>query len=231
MKFHTPIICILLSICCMIPFSLDAQRYKKRINNRFKAGITIGLNVSQVDGDQYTGFNKINTSFGLAGTAILTRQMEVGVELLYIGKGCRTETKVAFRDRKNREVDLTYMEVPFLFRYRFMSELPHTFLETGFSFARMINSRIKEPTAPADGYIFADLEDSFERNEFNLLIGAGGQLSEHFSVKIRYSIAMSRFYNADTPAQQVSSPIGYIRERRIEFLRNYLLMISMQYDF
>ena len=214
---------------CVNVFStteLNAQSYRKKTKNRFNAGALIGFNLSQIDGDNYRGYDKINPSFGIVGTAFLSKKAELRVELLYLEKGCRTDTRWRADDTKDRTVHLAYMEVPFLFRYRLSDESIYTFVESGFSYARMINSKITEPETPQDGYSFRSLEDDFNRNEFNLLIGGGLQFNKHVSFKLRYGFAFSRFYDNKAEAEGTS----IFTPKDIEFLRNYFLMFALQYD-
>jgi hypothetical protein len=222
---------ILISLWCLTVLCTpegNAQSYRKKMKNRFTAGALLGLNLSQIDGDKYRGYDKINPALGITGTAFLTKKAELRVELLYLEKGSRTESESRTEDEKDRKIHLAYMEVPFLFRYRFAEDDVHSFLEGGFSFARMINSRVTEPAAPGDGYLFQPLEEDFNRNEFNVLLGAGLQFNKHLSFKLRYGFAISRFYDDEGGLEE--PPLIFNKPRNIDFLRNYYLMFALQYD-
>lgn len=231
MKGYVAYLLPILLLLGLLPQNTHAQSYKKRIKQRFKAGVTAGFNLSQIDGDQYVGFNKGNPLFGLAGTAILTRRSQLGIELLYVGKGARTESRPGTTIMKDRIIDLNYMEVPFLYRYHTADEGMHTFLEGGFAFARLISSELQEPSPPLDGYFIKSLEPDFRRNELSLLLGAGVQLSEHFALRFRYQAGLTPFYRQSEADQALPRPITFSnRTNRIEFLRNYLLFFALQHD-
>ncbi|MCB9049114.1 MAG: PorT family protein [Lewinellaceae bacterium] len=218
----------------LMPQPLEAQRHRRRHQQRFKAGLILGGNLSQVDGDRYSGFDKANLQFGVSGAAVLSDHAELAVEFLYAGRGSRTESdKNNALGEKDRRIDLRYMEVPILFRYRKKPEEPSSFFELGFSFGRIIRSQVTEPSLPADGFIFRELETDFNKNELTLLGSYGLQASRHLKFKFRFGFAMTQFY--DNPAPKEERPPGSIflgnAEERISFLRNYYMALMAHYQF
>lgn len=224
----------LISLCCLFLFILpqdaDAQRRGKRIKQRFRASLIAGFNLSQMDGDNYNGFDKFNTQFGIGGTAIINQHSEIGIELLYHRKGTRTETDPRRTiNRKDRLVDLTYVEVPFYYRHNRMDEAPSVYFEFGGAFARLIDARINEPDMPLDGLVISGLENDFNKNELSLLLGVGHQFTKHIGARIRYSFALTRVYNTDDLSDQAVLQIE--QERGLTQLRNYYISLAAFYRF
>ena len=229
------------SICCLfllfvflLPQDADAQRRRKRTKQRFKAGLILGLTSSQIDGDQYTGFDKWDPQFGLSGIAIINPQLLLAVDFLYLQKGSATETGV-YRaiGNKDRLIDLTYMEVPMYLRYKFQDDPASMYLEGGIAFGRMIRSSVTEPRAPVDNFYFSELETQFKRNDLSILFGTGYDITENFGLKFRYLYALTKFYEGDIADEPrtLGSPYAINERREIEFLRNYQLSFLAYYIF
>ena len=218
----------------LLPQAAEAQHKRRRYQQRFKAGLVFGGNLSQIDGDRYNGFDKGNLQFGLSGTAILSENAEIGVEFLYAGRGSKVESdKGSALERKDRLIDLRYMEVPILFRYRHKGEAPSSLIEVGFSFGRIIRSRVTEPETPGDGIAFRDFEPYFNNNEFSLLAGYGYQASRHLNFKMRFGFALTEFYSNPAQKERLSANSIFAAgsNDRIQFMRNYYLALMAQYQF
>src|SRR6056300_1683315 len=56
-------------------------------DNKFKAGIKAGLNSSQITGDGYAGFNKLNLQGGFLLQKPINETSQLQFEILYIQKG------------------------------------------------------------------------------------------------------------------------------------------------
>jgi len=64
--------------------NLFAQRKKYIPNNeRFNAGLVVGYNASQIDGDYYKGFNKYGLTAGIRGITRLTPNFDFNIEGLW----------------------------------------------------------------------------------------------------------------------------------------------------
>ncbi len=235
MKIFYNILWMAFILLFVLPQPVDAQGYRRRrYQQRFKAGLLLGGNLSQVDGDRYSGFNKANLQFGVSGAAIFSEHVELGVEFLYAGRGSRIESdnNNPLED-KDREINLRYMEVPILIRYRGKPEGPSSFFEAGFSFGRIIRSEVVEPEIPADGFVFRELEPEFNKNELTLLGSYGYKASRHLHFKFRFGFALTQFYDNPRPKGEPSggSIFGGASVDRIEFLRNYYMALMAHYQF
>jgi len=95
---------------------LHGQRQRKIEKNIFSAGILVGLNATQMDGDFFVGFDKTGFTGGIKSYTYLTRSSSLVVEILYTQKGCNIpHGTVVFSDSKNdRKIDLSYIEIPFV---------------------------------------------------------------------------------------------------------------------
>ena len=122
--------------------SQNRNRKKKKDRRRFKASLVVGAYGTQIDGDNYNGYNKLSLSGGLRAIAILNDHFDANIELLYQEKGSSIETVLG--QERNRKIHLAYMEIPFLIRYFPGQKERGVSLETGLAFARRIGSKITE---------------------------------------------------------------------------------------
>ncbi|MCI4648200.1 porin family protein [Phaeodactylibacter sp.] len=222
-----PLLCLFLFV---LPQDADAQRRGKRIKQRFRASLLAGFNLSQMDGDNYNGFDKFNPQFGIGGTAVINRQSEIGIELLYHSKGARTESDPRrVINTKDRSVDLSYVEVPIYFRHNRRETFPTVYFEGGGAFARLIDVKIDEPVVVQDGLILSGLESDLQENELSLLLGIGYQFTEHIGARFRYSFALTRVYSTADLSEEAALQIE--QERGVMQLRNYYISIAAFYRF
>ncbi len=228
-------ISLLLAVLFCMVFSLeaDAQRrtYKKKNQNRFNAGVVLGANLSQIDGDLFTGFNKLGIRGGLEGTIYLNKYFDVVAGLLYVQKGSKTNSNVTFAGDipPNTEIKLDYMEVPFLLSVKFgnKDQTGYT-VEAGFSYARLINSQINSTEFP-DKVSYSELIDKFNSNEINIVLGFNFLFSERFDIGILTEFQLNKLYESNhTEDTRTANSPGI---PTIDFMRNYLVGIQFGYKF
>lgn len=225
---------ILLPLLLLAFFADDAygQRSKrKRLKQRFHAGLLAGFNLSQIDGDLYTGFDKVNVQAGIFGTARFSHRTELVIELMYVGKGSKVGN---YSLRRNSEVldnslTLHYVEAPILLRHKFNEDVKGYYLEAGFAYARLANYKIDQVPSNELGVYFEDYALDFERNEFSLLGGLGYQFSEHFCMKFRTSFSLTKFFERELDEQMLIT--GTRAKLTVTQLRNYRIGFSGVYYF
>lgn len=231
----TLLFCSLFLFLCFQPEAYS-QRHRKKITERFKAGPIIGFSLSQIDGDRFTGFNKLNFIGGLSVEAVLTHQLGLNIELIYNTKGAKIEASVqdVRFERKTRTINLSYMEVPILLNVKMEKKENSPFLEIGGSFARLISSQITEERTNASDFVsFKVLEDGFSTNEISVIVGLGYNITPNFRLKARISAALTNFYKIDNLPQAAKDSVNpnAIVFDELEFFRNYLIGFMGSYYF
>lgn len=122
------IIILFMSTLLGVSHDLEAQR--------IRGGFTLGVNASQVDGDEIHGFKKYGFHGGAIGTLPLKGNFLFTLETIYSEKGAYQSGRNT-NYRKYR-VDLDYVEVPFLLQY---NDRDIFTIGAGLAFARLINVR------------------------------------------------------------------------------------------
>ena len=211
----------------------DAQHksHKKKYQNRFNAGAVVGTNLSQIDGDLYTGFNKIGLRVGMEGTIYLNKRLDAVVGLLYVQKGSKTDSNITFASDvpPDTEIHLDYMEVPFLLSVKFGNKNKETHaytLEAGFSYARLINSKITFKEFP-DKVNYSDLADQLNSNEFNAVMGINFLFTKRLDIGFLFEVQLNKLYQLEGDILQAANS----KPPQVTFMRNYLIGIQAGYRF
>ena len=82
----------------------------------FKAGIKLGLNTSQMIGDGYSGYNKLNVLGGFFLQKELSNNDQLQFELMYIQKGSRDPGDPDNGNFQTYRIHMDYIEVPLLYQ-------------------------------------------------------------------------------------------------------------------
>ena len=188
--------------------------------NSFSGGALIGLNLAQVDGDRYFGYNKPGVSAGVFVNMQLTSKWGLGIEMLYSQKGSRgdavVESVYAGTYVAQCHIGLNYVELPVVVRYKKDKYAG----EAGVSYARLVKTK-ETILEPQPLYIDAD-KNRFASTDLNYVLGVGRHLQKHIycGVRFHYSIVSIR------PAERI--PIGYGYGNKGQF--NNLFSVRLIYQ-
>lgn len=231
------IITLVLLLAFLFPLVCVAQQRKKpfRPKQRFEMGLLLGMNLSQIDGDDYVGYDKVGVIGGIEGVVLLTRRMNIAMQLLYNQKGARVHNDNLIRNTKERILQVDYAEVPLIIRYQLNQpdEFRKTILtfEGGITYGRLINTRIEEEVNLVRRP-FTDIESEFNSNEFSMLVGISVEVFKGFNLGVRGTSALSRMYLDE---EELNRPVTIQdqiagRIKPYSFLRNYYITLYARYD-
>lgn len=225
---------LFLTSCLLFFMTATAFTQSKKVGTeqdrrRFKADLILGLYATQIDGDNFVGYDKAGLSGGVRGIAVLNKRFDMNIELLYQQKGSRFETEA--NGSKDRILHLDYMEVPFLIRYYPTSKNQGMNLAIGVAFSRLIGTSVTERELP-DRLIYETLVEDFSSNETSFIAEVALKLTPRINVGGRYSFSFSRFYdNPEGIGPIASTQTGGRSTERIFYLRNYMLGGYVAYSF
>jgi hypothetical protein len=151
--------------------SLQAQRPDQ--NSRFRGYPVLGLNLSQVDGDNHVGFTKVGLQGGAGVFVMLDKNSRVSLsmEILYNQKGARTNP-----GRKPVErLTLHYVDVPLQLSYH---DRDRMIFSAGLAYGNQFGSI---------GQIEGLTASSFDNPEVSFLVTATFVLRQHIGLGLRYS--------------------------------------------
>jgi hypothetical protein len=144
----------------------------------FNAGIMAGLNISQVDGDGFAGYNKAGASFGAFVNTSFSGSWGGQLEINFSSKG--SQLKTSSENPQYYRIALHYIEIPFLAQYYF----PGISLEGGLSGGYLFSSRERDGTGDIP------VTDPFRKTEFAFLGGFTWFLSDRISFNPRFSYSL-----------------------------------------
>lgn len=232
---------ILLALLCLLGYGSDAQIKRERGQKKqpiFGAGVIAGVQFTQLDGDNYTGYDLPGLSIGARGVIRLTRRDEVRMELLYSQQGSRVEngTGRTYNNAKERILRLNYAEVPIVFFHQVGRQKQNrgTGFEVGFSYGRLLNFSIEEPFLNNRWESYAEISDRFNSNQLSAVVGLTHRFSSNIEISARSNMGLTRFYRdeevlnfrPDSIADTLSPLL-----RRYGFLRNYGIVLRAAYNF
>jgi len=193
-------------ICILILLSLTITSYSQQFNGGFFAG----LSASQIDGDTYSGYNKLGFTAGAYATRELNRNFIFKTEVRYIQKGANK--RVTEDSRTMDKTKLQYAEIPLLVQYFYNKEI---FLEGGLVPEFLLASAEDF----GDGYI--DPTNPYHRFSLEGALGAGYFISSHIAAGARYTYSL-------LPARDHAS--GQIFRLNLG-QRNNVISFSLYYHF
>jgi len=194
---------VVLVLFCLSTLSSNGQG--------FHAGLRAGMTATQVDGDQLKGFDKAGVLAGLTLSRPIGDRTSVGMEMLFIQKG--SFKPVNKDDNSYYRMRLSYVEVPFLFRWKAGKKIR---LETGPAFGVLVSSQEKDQV----GVI--NYAPPFEKMEYSFHAGLGYSLNDQWMFNARYGFSV-------LPVRRFASALNYLYWDRGQF--NSVIQLSLDYAF
>lgn len=171
---------------------------------RFGLSASVGINASQIDGDQSFGYNKWGINVGLRGRAYLKDAWELQTGIHYSQQGSQS----VFLSRKpyNMHIDLHYILVPLEIHYKDWlqedgSRKVHYI--TGLQYGRLFRYQIQ------DGG-FGLPQSGYRAHDISWLVGAQYQFSNRTGIALRYTRSFNLLYDKTRiPGSPYRSMLGY----------------------
>ncbi len=145
----------------------------------FNAGITGGINISQIDGDGFSGYNKAGATYGIFANTFFMNSWAGQLEISYSSKGSQLETSI--ENPQYYRIDLKYIMIPLCIRYFITSEIA---IESGLAVGYLFNVREKDE--------LGELPDAkpFDKTEFSAITGIAWFFKERLSLNGRFSYSI-----------------------------------------
>lgn len=195
-------------------------------------GFNAGVILSQLDGDGFTGYDKLGIRLGIRSQAFISRRVDLIFELNYEEKGSRYEAKDSENPGlKNQSVSLAYAEVPILLRI-YQRKRRAFFVEAGAAISYLIKNNFNDGNTGGTIERYDNASANFNRSELNVVLGAGYAISPRFGMLFRTTIGLNKLYYDESVVNQVAKLPPRQRHDSnvpIVLLRNYLVSIGAYY--
>ena len=173
---------ILFIILCTFPLLVFSQAKKK---NFFEGGLLLGLNPSQIDGDNLYGFHKFGLNAGVYGAfPIYQKALYFNFELLYSEKGSQSAYAEIDNDpNQNYKVNLRYADVPMYLQYR--DKDGKTRMGMGLSYGQLFSA-----SETIDFANDPDALNEFKKRDVCWLADLQYFITPHLGFNLRYSYSL-----------------------------------------
>ena len=202
-------------------------------NSPFKAGVTVGLNLAQIDGDHQSGYDHKGYSFGLRGGFALSKRIDIMSELIYLEKGAEPPSTSTGSDQRRLVIDLKYAEVPILFTHHFKKNDKGFYnwsFHTGISYGRLLKSTATvRVRSVVDSNITKSLsQEFFNKKDWSLINGISYNIGQNFGLRFRHSLSLNQLFINPNPERNNN---GSLKREAYVFFRNYFISFQAYYDF
>ena len=178
-KFHNFLIYLLfVTIIGFLPFLVNAQK--------IKGEVILGMNASQIDGDEIYGYYKFGLNTGLGAIVPLSKHWSFSLETIFNQKGSYQNESIELDTLPTPyyKVNLNYLEVPVMMHFEDKETI--TF-GAGFSWGRAIG--IKE-TEHGKTVETTTLSGPFKRDDVNILLDIRFRVWQRLKFNFRYAYTM-----------------------------------------
>ena len=223
-RIQTPLYALLLI------FSIDSLFGQ---SNFFKAGVSVGINLAQIDGDHQSGYDHKGFSFGLRGGFAVNKRLDIISELLYLEKGAKPDDNITNFDQRRVVVHLKYAEVPLLMTYHLKKNDRGFYtwsFHTGFSYGRLLKSTaIVTHRFRVDTNVSKSLsQEYFSKQDWSFISGLSYNIGANFGIRFRQSLTINKLYINPNPER---SNNGIVKREAYVAFRNYFISFQAYYDF
>lgn len=188
--------CIWLS-CCLI-FLVDSQMSAQR----FTGKIIAGINGAQIDGDNFSGFNRAGLLAGVGAAFKIDEHWSIGPEFLYSGKGSQvTLDQVNELGLPPWKYKLRYIEIPVIAGYKVRDRFGAL---AGLSFNYFISGEI-DNGSNAEPY---DASPYFKRMDYQFLAGLEYEIFDDIWLQGRWAYSIVSVNKGDLTTIGISNVIG-----------------------
>lgn len=196
-------ICIII-ISCLTHLQATGQ------TKGFNAAVVGGINASQIDGDDFAGFNKFGLSGGLKVGYYIKPSISLSTELLFNQSGSRSSLRIG-SPVEDIKIHLNYLELPILISlhdWKIDDTYHKVRAEAGLSVGYLFD-------ATTTNSFFNDDADDFTKQSINFVAGIGYHFTEHVAISARYTRSFNTLY--ENPRTLIRGLLGYFFTFRLEY--------------
>lgn len=160
---------------------------------RVQAAAIVGMNLSQIDGDEIFGFNKVGWNTGLAAILPFSKNFQFSIETVYSQKGSyqgpQYESVDSLGNVKTGEykVNVDYLEVPMMVMYNDKDLITGGI---GFSYGRLV--RVNEYEHGQKVETTTVNNGPYSRNDYSVLADVRFRVYKKLKFNVRYTYSLAK---------------------------------------
>lgn len=168
-------------VLLFIVFSLESQA------QMFKGFGALGMNLTQVDGDEVYGYKKPGVHAGIGVMVSPYKNWDISLETNYTQKGAKQRVQYALDSLNGAyKLHLDYLEVPLMLHYTDKNLIT---VGTGIAWGRLIKANEWEHGKKT---ATTALNGVYNTNDLNVLVDVKMRMSKNFSFNFRYAYSMTK---------------------------------------
>jgi hypothetical protein len=197
--------------------------------NRFTGGLFGGVNFAQIDGDYQQGYRKKMFGGGIRAAMILTRNFDIGTELMYNGKGASPSSSDITSTNPSFYMTMHYAEAAIMANFHFEQNsmgYNQKTIQVGISYGRLLNSSsVVLKQFVIDSFqtkLFS--QENLKNSDVSLIVGFAYRFTPKIGIALRHTYSLTPFFERELPARQRTVQKNYFTGR------SYFLSLHMFYD-
>ena len=179
--------------------------YTQVQSQNFFGSVTLGINGSQINGDNAAGFNKPGLTGGFKIDYPVSPSVDISAELLYSSRGSRD-------NRQNIRIDLDYIEMPLLVSLRDWyvekGDYDKVRVDGGFSYGYLFRASSNENT-------LGPFVDQLNKHDVSMIAGVAYMFTPKWGLSLRYTRSLYKMLKDDDFEQ--GGLLGYFVTFRGEY--------------
>lgn len=180
----------LISFCCNPTTAQDKEKQPIKVDMNIKGVAIAGINLSQVDGDEVYGFNKVGACVGVGAIFPLGHRFSFSIEVLYDEKGSYRKyppSPVDSLQLPYYSLKWNYLTAPVMIHFEDRNTWT---IGVGFSWGRMVTFKEKEWNIVKE---WNRPEITYKtKNDFAVIADLRFRIWKHLKFNIRYSYSLAK---------------------------------------
>ncbi len=192
----------------------------------FRAGPLLGIAFSQVDGDNFGGYNKPGLNLGAFVSRSINDYWEIQLDIAYMRKGAREAPNPEKGKYDDYKINLSYIQFPLVARYQYKQFSA----EGGLSVGALLSSEEE-----IDGTPIGDLPGHdvvpFQDIEWASVFGLNYHITDRLWVNARWLYSINRIripYDGEIPVYNPKP--HWISRKPGQYNNNFIVSLYYQFD-
>jgi hypothetical protein len=207
---------LLLTAIFAFSFLVTMGQGSDKTELRFRAGVVLGVNATQVDGDDLAGYHKLGLNGGFIAHIPVSKKFFFSTEILYTQKGSKSRTYAGYP--LAYKLKLNYAEIPVLINFQEKTALN---FGIGVSYGRVV--KVREfieglENIPTTFDVSTTDVNELNRSDYNVIANANYLFTKNFFLNVRFAYSFvpvgrflsSNFNNRALYNNLLSFRLGYV---------------------
>ena len=206
---------IVLILACCTHGKITAQESSGSLSlGEFQGQVILGVNFSQLDGDQLSGFDKLGIRAGFDILYPVNDNKSISLGILFDQKG---SSNGLFNGASRQYIALDYISLPISFQFHnwWFSEYDHHKIRL---YGSVIPSRLLSTRSNQSN--FDQANDLFKKWDLSLAAGVGYFVSKRSSIHLRIERSLLKIYKV--PNATITGLQSYLTTVQFNYLLNKL---------